>query len=353
MFELQVARNNSPDWSFRATQRIRKREPGTEALNTRKPRMGLGSGSHVYGQRRDNDLTLRFNFYNSSVVLTDRELTAPSRSTIAMNSEEIFNWPDGDVILRATHGTENRDFRVHKLFLSFSSPVFKDMFKIPQPSSVAPDGIDVVDVTDPPRALELVLRCIYPFPASPVVDDLTTLSEALVLVDKYNIEAARSRLRPSFKELAATEPLRAYAIACRFGLEDEMKIASSHTTLIHLSGLTELPEEFKLIPATEYHRLILLHSRFRKEAATIATRTPLAQPTNSGFFGAPPPMTAEDMGRREGMRKHIKGYIEEGIPLGAGSLTRIMKADGGFSDREIQPYISSVLSQIDALYMTI
>lgn len=41
-----------------------------------------------------------------------------------------------------------------------------------------------------------------------------------------------------------------------------MKITSSHTTSIHLPGLTELPDEFRFIPATEYHRLILLHSNY-------------------------------------------------------------------------------------------
>ena len=191
-----------------------------------------------------------------------------------MNSEESFNWPDGDVILRAKHGTDSRDFRVHKLILSISSPVFKDMFGISQPSSVASNGVDVVDVTDPPRALEIVLRSIYPSVNPPVVDDLTTLSEALILADKYDIRVARSRLRSAFRQFATTEPLRTYAIACRLGFEDEMKIASSHTTSIHLPGLAELPDEFKLIPATEYHRLILLHSRYRREVTSIVDRSP-------------------------------------------------------------------------------
>ena len=42
-----------------------------------------------------------------------------------MSPHSIFNWPDGDVTLRATHGTDSRDFRVHELFLSFVSPMFK------------------------------------------------------------------------------------------------------------------------------------------------------------------------------------------------------------------------------------
>ena len=93
-------------------------------------------------------------------------------------------------------------------------------------------------------------------------------------------------MQPSFREFATTEPLGAYAIACRLGLKDEMKITSSHTTSIHLSGLAELPDEFKFIAATEYHRLIPLHSKYRKEVETIAnsaTRPTVSRGGLSGF----------------------------------------------------------------------
>ena len=44
-----------------------------------------------------------------------------------MNSEEAFNWPDGDAILRSTDGSDSRDFRLHKFILSLASPAFRDM----------------------------------------------------------------------------------------------------------------------------------------------------------------------------------------------------------------------------------
>ena len=155
-------------------------------------------------------------------------------TTLIMNSEETFNWPDGDIILRTTHGIETRDFRVHKLFLSLSSRVFKDMFGLPQPSasSATSNGVDVIDATDPPRALELILQFIYSSIDVPTIGNLPVLSEALILADKYDIELARVRLRSSFKEFTTTEPLRAYAIASKLGLEEEKKIASSYTTSI-------------------------------------------------------------------------------------------------------------------------
>ena len=204
--------------------------------------------------------------------------TTFSRTTV-MNSDDIFNWPDGDVILRSTRGTASRDFRVHKLILSLASPVFKDMFKIPQPLSEVAEA-DIVDLVDPPRAVELILRFIYPFPP-PRIDNLTLLSEVLALTDKYDIEAARSQLRVSLLGFARSEPLRVYAIAYQLGFEGEMKIASSYAMSINLPELAELPDEFRSIPATAYHHLILLHTRHRKKPKPVVTRPLRIPPATS------------------------------------------------------------------------
>jgi len=152
------------------------------------------------------------------------------------------------------------------------------MFKVPRPPSPSSNP-DIIDITDPPRTLELILRFIYPF-ALPVIDDLTTLSEVLILADKYDIEAARSHLRPCLVEFAKTEPLRVYAIACRLGFEGEMKIASSHMTAIDLSELTQLPDEFKFVPATEYHSVVRFHRKNRGRKAAAIAVLPANTPTN-------------------------------------------------------------------------
>ena len=182
-----------------------------------------------------------------------------------MNDE--FNGPDGDIILR-TQGSPNRDFRVHKLILSLASPVFKDMFGIPQPRSNGSRAngeadIDIVDVTDPPQALELVLRFIYPFPP-PDVNSLDLLVEGLFIADKYLIESARARLRGRLTKFVNEAPLRVYAIASRFGFDEEAEAASSLTTTCYLPALTELPEDLKYIPTTAYHKLIVLHAKHRE-----------------------------------------------------------------------------------------
>ena len=182
-----------------------------------------------------------------------------------MNEE--FNVPGGDIILRAQGSPNHHDFRVHKLVLSLASPVFRDMFGIPQPRPDALNvDIEVIDVTDPPRGFDLVLRLIYPFPP-PNVDSLDILVEGLVIADKYNIESARARLREPLKKFIKEAPLRVYAIAVRFGFDEEAETAASLTTGVFLPALTDLPDDpnLKYVSAPAYHKLIVLHEKHRYE----------------------------------------------------------------------------------------
>ena len=119
--------------------------------------------------------------------------------------------------------------------------------------------------------IRLVLRSIYPSSHPPVANDFAILSEALVVADKYDDNVARVPLRSLPTEFVKKEPVGAYSIACRF----EVKVASSLMTSIYLPDLAELPDEFKHIQAAaDYHRLILLHSKYRKEIMALANRTP-------------------------------------------------------------------------------
>jgi len=61
------------------------------------------------------------------------------------------------------------------------------------------------------------------------------------------------------------QPLRVYAIASRFGFEEEAEAASSLTTEIYLPALADLPDDLKDISATTYHKLVRLHEKHREE----------------------------------------------------------------------------------------
>jgi len=74
-----------------------------------------------------------------------------------------FQWqnpPDADTTPRASGG---KQFHAHKLVLSLASPVFRDMFSVPQPPD-GPPKTPIIDVDDPPDALETFLQIIYPGP---------------------------------------------------------------------------------------------------------------------------------------------------------------------------------------------
>jgi len=59
-----------------------------------------------------------------------------------------------------------------------------------------------------------------------------------------------------------------------------MKITSSHTILINLPELIQLPSEFKFIPATEYHSLVRFHRENGSRKATAIAVRPVNTPTN-------------------------------------------------------------------------
>ena len=91
---------------------------------------------------------------------------------------------------------------------------------------------------------------------------------------KYDMTSVVDRLRvllvsPAFLE---TAPVRVFAIASRFDLEEEAKIASKHTLGVRVLDVP-LCEDLKHISAYSYHQLLELHKQ-RGEAARQALSAP-------------------------------------------------------------------------------
>ena len=192
----------------------------------------------------------------------------------------------------------------------------------------------------------------------PIIENLTVSSEALIFANKCDIDLSQARLQSSRKEFATTEPLKAYAIVCQLGLEEEQKMALSYTTSIHLPGLEELPEEFKMIPVTEHHCLDLLHSRYRREIADVSSRTPSTSPSPYEALDALfSDQDAQWRARtRQAARNHFMDCIREGVPLNFESLALTSRADRGatvISDKNIRLHVSLVLDQAIILRMTV
>ncbi|KAL1938142.1 hypothetical protein VTO73DRAFT_11971 [Trametes versicolor] len=104
--------------------------------------------------------------------------------------DEEFWYEDGTIILIAG----NVEFRIYKGILAEHSPVFKDMFSLPQPPQAAPDDLPchVVHVSDSPEDLRHVLR-IYmaksdPNPFTRDEPTFDAISATIRLGHKYQIE---------------------------------------------------------------------------------------------------------------------------------------------------------------------
>ena len=191
-----------------------------------------------------------------------------------------FDSADADVILLTTESDHCTEFHVHKCILATASPFFYDMFTLPQADGVSSKQRPVIAVAETSHDLDCVLRCIYPVPP-PTLQSLDKLASALSVALKYDFEIAISVLRnllvsPQFLQ---SSPVRAYAIACRYELEEEAKIASRHT--LNTNILEEPPcKELQYISAYDYHSLLSLHRRRSKAAIELLNAPPILECTN-------------------------------------------------------------------------
>ena len=164
---------------------------------------------------------------------------------------EWQNPPDADIILRASGG---REFHAHKLILSLASPVFRDMFSIPQPSDGSTQ-IPIVDVGDPPEALEIFLQIIYPF-HNPPIDNAEAVASLLRLADKYNAGVALDAYKDYLPSMCINPPpIHMYAASCACGRETEAQAAARRVSFASLAHLNSCPL-LRLMTVEHYQRLI-------------------------------------------------------------------------------------------------
>jgi len=178
---------------------------------------------------------------------------------------ECFDDPTADFILRSS--LPATDFHVHRLLLSLSSPFFDQMLSLPQPSPKELARVPIVEVSEAPQTLQLLLQFIYPVPNPIIDDDLDTLILVLHAAIKYDVIPAIDSLRSQLgsEHYLKQSPTRIYALASRYELEEEAKLASKHTLGINILD-APLSEELRYISAFSYHRLLALHHTRAKAA---------------------------------------------------------------------------------------
>ena len=187
------------------------------------------------------------------------------------SSDYQFDSDDADIVLKTTDGVSVDEFRVHTCILAAASPFFRDMFTLPQGEKI----IAVIPVSESSAVMDKLLRFVYPIP-DPVITSFEELALVLEAAIKYDFTIVVNALRkhlisPHFLQIS---PIRVYALACRYDLDEEAKIASRYTLGIHLFGEPPM-EDLKYITGYSYHRLLNFH-RQRSKAAQNLFQVPMA-----------------------------------------------------------------------------
>ncbi|CAL1700076.1 unnamed protein product [Somion occarium] len=268
----------------------------------------------------------------------------------------LFNSPDADLVLRSA-SPQSVDFLVHRCILAAASPFFRHMFTLPQSTADATNPSPVVDVTESAATLEILLQFVYPI-ADPTIHSLDVLTGVLGAASKYDLTVPIVNLGKQLitSRFIKAEPIRVYAIASRFDLEEEAKIASRHTLSINIVDYP-LSEEFKYITSDSYHRLLDLHRR-RAQAAQELLKIPdnvkciLCNGTHYGVFLAPKWWKDFEERAREELRVRPatnvifeESFLEESARTGCEYCKRCVRDARGFLD--------ALKKQIDDLPATI
>jgi len=188
-----------------------------------------------------------------------------------MSSDKGYDFDDADILLRTPR---SKGFRVHRSILSVASPVLRNL--VADVPKVSPDDEDKgvlpeVDVEDSPEDLDLFLRLIYPVVMPPKFEDFDSLSRAFTILQKYQVEGVQELLKPilTSQPLLTSDPVRAYAMACRLGFKEEVEVAAPLAATTDFTT-TIRAEDLRRMSGVDYHRLVVLSKeRFKKSKGDI------------------------------------------------------------------------------------
>jgi hypothetical protein len=136
----------------------------------------------------------------------------------------LFASQEGDVVLSAKGGTL---FRLHSFVLKTTSGWFRAMFSLPQKHT--PTCPTVLYLDEDEHTLEALFRMMCGLPILSL-NSYDTVDSLLFAAEKYDMTGPASIIRHLvMTPPLADQPLRLYAVACRYGWVEEAKAASSQT----------------------------------------------------------------------------------------------------------------------------
>jgi hypothetical protein len=201
---------------------------------------------------------------------------------VNLTPPDTFDVPDANLIIQSS---DLVNFRVHKPVLAMASPVFKDLFSLPQPSDgESVDDLPMVQLSEDSDLLNTLVSMLYPLhPVIPqsyekvlyllatfftvVPNPCYKVLYLLAACQKYEIDAVQSSIRDKvsqgdFPTPKGADAFSAYVIASGKGLIPEMEIAARQT-LDHPMTFEVLGEGLRLFEGWALRDLANFRKHYR------------------------------------------------------------------------------------------
>ena len=206
--------------------------------------------------------------------------------------------------------SDGMGFRMLKLDLGRSSPVFQDMLSFPQPPSDAASGdeLPVVALSESRDVLELLLPFCF-LDATPALHTLEDACKVIEPARKYDIKRAIDVALATAIHIAEKDPFRVYAYACLYKIDTVAKTAARlcmRLTLEQLECHNCSGDVLALLSALDHHLLLT----YRDDCAQAVSHA--LNQWASYLPGGP----AEAREWCECTRREPGTYREPGIPAG-------------------------------------
>lgn len=198
----------------------------------------------------------------SKISFSEEEFVPTDGSSTA--SSPFDSDPGADVVLLSSDGFE---FRARMAILSFASPVFDDMFSLPQPGSDKEKQyphhkppLPLIQLSETKVVIDILLRYCYPVPLARGMEDYDVAVAARSAAEKYDMDYIKGEIDNYIEEHFDGDPryrLLLYREACERREDAQARFQALYCLRFPLATLVRLwkttSSNSSLQKLVEYH----------------------------------------------------------------------------------------------------
>ena len=200
----------------------------------------------------------------------------------------LFGDANADAILQSS---DEVDFFVYRDMLSTSSPIFKTMFTLPQPTDVSETEKKrpTIKLTEDSKTIAALLTYIYREPlvsATTEPESLDEMIDALVAAKKYDMAAVSQRVGRKFADSKVVQdnPIVAFCAAYTHELGEAARVAAK-ASLKYRMNLDNIADKLRYVDGSAFYRLYKFHRTCSTTAAATLSSKHLDWVSPADSFG--------------------------------------------------------------------